>query len=59
MVTFLQTIKLSLIVLLLVFVPLVAEVGTGACCRLPDGRKCALVGGAYSYPSGGWGFVSG
>ena len=25
---------------------LVAEVGMGACCRLPDRRNCLLVGGA-------------
>ena len=31
--------------------PLVAEVGMGACCRLPD--ACPLVGGADSNPSGG------
>ena len=39
--------------------PLVAEVGTGAFCRLPDGSDfaCPLVGGAG--PSGGLGFVSG
>ena len=40
---------------------LVAEVGTGACCRLPDESDWCLTtsGGADSYPSGGLGFVSG
>ena len=39
--------------------PLVAEVGTRACCSLPVGFlmggtcACPLVGGADSYPSGG------
>ena len=41
--------------------PPVAEVGTRAYCRIPDGRAdaCPLVGGADSYLSGFWGFVSG
>ena len=40
--------------------PLVAEVGMGAYCKLPDGRDWCLPteGGADSYPSGVWGFVS-
>ena len=58
--TFLQTVELYNL-LLLMSSPLVVEVGTGALCRLPDGgtEACPLVGGADSYPSGGWGFVSG
>ena len=51
-------------------VPLVAKVGTGggvgwgvvglAVGFLMGGTDaCPLVGGADSYPSGGWGFVSG
>ena len=41
--------------------PLVAGFDVGACCRLPDGRdsSCPLVGRAYFYLSGGWGFVFG
>ena len=44
--------------------PLVAEVGTGggglAVGVLMGGTDaCSLVGGADSYPSGGWGLVSG
>ena len=38
MVSFLQTIELEPL-LLLMSAPLVAEVGTGTWCRLPDGRE--------------------
>ena len=60
MVTFLQTIELKPD-LLLMSAPLVVEVGTSACCRLPNGRDWCLPTGRWadSYPSGGWGFVLG
>ena len=40
--------------------PLVAEVGRGLVVGFLMGGSgaCSLVGGADSYPSGGWGFVS-
>ena len=40
--------------------PLVAEVGTRLAVGFLMGGTgaCSLVGGADSYPSGGWGFVS-
>ena len=44
--------------LLLMSGPLVAEVGTGACYRLPD-WCLPTEGGDDSYPTGRWGFVSG
>ena len=46
--TFFQIIELSSL-LLLVSAPLVAEVGTGACCRLPDGRGWCLPTGRWSW----------
>ena len=61
MVTFLQIGELQPL-FLLVSAHLVAKVGMGgfAVGFLMGGTDaCPLVGGADSYPSGGWGFVSG
>ena len=41
--------------------PLMAEVGTGLAVvfLMVGSGACSLVGGAYSYPSGEWDYVSG